>query len=154
MNRTKAFILASGILATMPAGVLAGEEGTEPDSLGPRLESLERDVQELKQETAESSVLGTDSIVHLAGYGAIGFSDVNDGDRAFSTASFNPIFHYQYKDKVLFEAELEVEIGENGETEIGLEYNTIDLVLNDNAVLVVGKFLSPLGYFRQNLHPA
>lgn len=39
-------------------------------------------------------------------------------------------------------------------TETEIEYLAIDLFLNDYATLVAGKFLSPVGYFNQNLHPS
>ncbi len=68
--------------------------------------------------------------------------------------TFNPIFHFLYRDKILWESELEFEIEEEGETEVGLEYSAINWFINDYAAVVAGKFLSPLGQFRQNLHPA
>jgi len=54
----------------------------------------------------------------------------------------------------MLESELDVQINEKGETEVALEYLTIDIFLNDYITLVMGKFLSPLGQFRQNLHPS
>ena len=35
-----------------------------------------------------------------------------------------------------------------------MEYLTIDYFLNDYVALVAGKFLSPIGQFRQNIHPS
>jgi hypothetical protein len=95
-----------------------------------------------------------DSKVHLGGYGQVGFSDGNSTNSRFNQVQFSPIFHYQYRDDLLLEAELEMEVEENGETKIGLEYLTIDWLINDYMALVTGKFLSPLGQFRQNLHPS
>lgn len=43
---------------------------------------------------------------------------------------------------------------EDGSTEVGLEYLTIDVNLNDYATLVMGRFLSPVGQSRQNIHPS
>lgn len=37
---------------------------------------------------------------------------------------------------------------------LNLEYLTIDWFINDYMVLVGGKFLSPIGQFRQNIHPS
>jgi hypothetical protein len=91
-----------------------------------------------------------DSGVHLAGYGALNYS-AEDND--FSKALFAPIFHYQYKDLFLLESELEVQVQDDGSTEVGLEYLTVDWFMNDYMTLVAGKFLSPVGQFRQNLHP-
>ena len=95
----------------------------------------------------------TSSVTHLAGYASADYVSPENGNAAF-VANFNPMFHFQYTDRILWEAELEIEVEENGDTEIGLEYSTIDLFLNDNTVLLAGKFLSPIGNFRQNLHPS
>lgn len=92
-------------------------------------------------------------VTHLAGYASADYVDPK-GEPGFFKANFNPMFHYMYKDLVLWESELEVEVDENGDTEVGLEYSTIDLFLNDSMVLMAGKFLSPLGQFRQNQHPS
>lgn len=45
-------------------------------------------------------------------------------------------------------------MGADGATEVGLEYATVGWLFSDYATLVAGRFLSPLGNFRQNLHPA
>jgi len=116
------------------------------------VEKLKQDVATVSSEAAEWK--STDSIVHLAGYGDATYSDAEDTNAAFSGARFNPIFHYQYKDILLFESELEFEIGEDGGTEVALEYLTIDYLLNDYMTVIGGKFLSPLGQFRQNMHPS
>lgn len=153
MNKVLLQLVAVLALApVMAAAAVNGEADREP--LEERLERLERRLAIDGQTAPQGGSLVSDSVVHLAGYGVIGFSAPEDGDGAFDTIGFNPIFHYQYKDRVLFEAELEIETAENGETETALEYGTIDWFLGNNAILIFGKFLSPLGYFRQNLHPA
>ena len=96
----------------------------------------------------------TTAVTHFAGYAAAGYTDQKNGTGSFDVANFNPIFHFQYGDRILWESELEVEIEESGETKVALEYSAIDIFLNNNLVLVAGKFLSPLGNFRQNLHPS
>lgn len=93
------------------------------------------------------------SVTHLSGYASADYVSPENGNAAF-IANFNPMFHFLLNDKVLWEAELEIEVAENGETEIGLEYTTVDLFLNDNLTLLAGKFLSPIGNFRQNIHPS
>lgn len=93
------------------------------------------------------------SVTHLSGYASVDYVSPENANAAFN-ANFNPMFHFLYNDKVLWEAELEIEVAENGETEVGLEYTTLDLFLNDKLTLVAGKFLSPIGNFRQNLHPS
>ncbi|MGB2692628.1 MAG: hypothetical protein WBC96_09045, partial [Thermodesulfobacteriota bacterium] len=89
----------------------------------------------------------TTSVTHLAGYASADYVSPENGNAAF-VANFNPMFHFQYGDRILWEAELEVEVEEDGNTEIGLEYSSIDIILNDNMVLLAGKFLSPIGNFR------
>lgn len=122
-------------------------------------QTSEQQIKELKQEVREVSKVQSEwknanSVVHLAGYGAVGYTDSENGDGTFNTLSFNPIFHYQYKDLFLLEAELEIAVLDDGETETALEYGAIDWFVNDYVVLQAGKFLSPIGQFRQNLHPA
>lgn len=116
------------------------------------------EVKALKKEVKQAAKASTEwkeaeSVVHLAGYGTVGYTDTESGDGTFDVLTFNPIFHYQYKDLFLLEAELEMEVNDMGETELALEYGTIDWLANDYATLVAGKFLSPVGQFRQNLHP-
>ncbi len=57
-------------------------------------------------------------------------------------------------DKFMMESELEISVNSEGESEVELEYAALDWFLHDNATLVAGKFLSPIGQFRQNLHPS
>lgn len=113
--------------------------------------NLRKEVKETAR--VQSEWVNTESVAHLSGYAAVGYSDRRQGG-AFDVARFNPIFHYQYRDIALAEAELEIEVDADGGTETKLEYGTIDIFLNDYATLVAGKFLSPLGSFRQNIHPA
>jgi len=93
---------------------------------------------------------------HLAGYAETSalVSDSGTQNDTFVAGKFNPVFHFQYKDLVLFESELEFEVASDGTTTTALEYSSIDLLLNDNVTLVAGKFLSPVGQFQERLHPA
>ena len=117
-----------------------------------------QEIEEVKKEVKEVARAGNewkiaDSAVHLTGYAAVGYTDNEGSDGGFNLVTFNPVFHYQYKDLFLLEAELEIEVEDSGATAVALEYATIDWIINDHAVLVAGKFLSPLGQFRQNIHP-
>ena len=93
---------------------------------------------------------------HLAGYAdaSLIISDAPGGPDSFSAGKFNPGFHFQYKNVVMFESELEVSFNSEGETEIELEYTQADLLLGDNTILVIGKYLSPIGQFQERLHPS
>ncbi len=97
----------------------------------------------------------TDAKWHLAGYADAGLT-FNDGPGSdtFASGKFNPMFHFQYKDLVLFEGELEFTTDSEGATEVELEYAQFDVFLHDNATLVVGKYLSPVGQFQERLHPS
>lgn len=150
---------------------------SKTEEMASELDSLRKELQAAKQAAASATVEGlraetaaarqaaqraeaaanewknTTSVTHLAGYASADYVSPENGNAAF-IANFNPMFHFQYSDRILWEAELEIEVEENGETGIGLEYTTIDLFLNENMILLAGKFLSPLGNFRQNLHPS
>ena len=93
---------------------------------------------------------------HLAGYAdaSLIISDAPGGPDTFSAGKFNPGFHFQYKNVVMFESELEVTFNSEGETEIELEYTQADIMLGDNNILVIGKYLSPIGQFQERLHPS
>lgn len=82
----------------------------------------------------------------------MGYADAKKCKGLFNVLGFNPAFHYQYQDLVLLD-ELEIATDENGTTETGLEFATINLLVHDYAVLYAGKFNSGIGQFRQNLHP-
>lgn len=89
----------------------------------------------------------------VSGYGTVGYAyrTQGAGGNAFTT-SFNPLFLFQFQDRVLFEAEFEFEL-EEGVTQTGLEYAHVDLILHDNVTLVGGKFLVPFGVFGDRVHP-
>jgi hypothetical protein len=136
------------------------QELSELRALVKQQSAAQEEVKSLRQEVkatsrAQSEAANTDTVSHIAGYAAVGLTDRSQsGGSAFNVASFNPIFHVLYRDIALAEAELEIATAPDGTTETKLEYASIDLFLNDSTTLVAGKFLSPLGYFRQNLHPA
>lgn len=164
-----AWVLLGILVASVPAFA-----ATDNPSLQEEVQALRKEVAELralvKQQSAaqaemqqevkatsraQSEWTNAESSFHVAGYAAAGYTDRNQaGGSGFNVASFNPIFHFQYRDIALAEAELEVALKPDGETETKLEYGSIDIFLNDYMALVAGKFLSPLGQFRQNLHPA
>lgn len=119
-------------------------------------EQLKAELAEVTDATQRISAKPDDgalSVTHLAGYASADYIVPDGGDSAFS-ANFNPMFHYLYGNRLLWESELAIELGQDGETEVELEYSTLDIFLSDNLVLVAGKFLSPVGNFRQNLHPS
>ncbi len=113
------------------------------------------DVTALRQEIAQAAEWkDSASKVHLAGYADVGYSNGDNTNGSFNLGTFSPIFHFQYRDLLLLESELEIEISERGETELAMEYLTAGVFVNDYMTLIGGKFLSPIGQFRQNLHPS
>lgn len=137
-------------LASIAIVSLSGTANAETE-----LEKLRLEVDALKEEVSKAAEWKEPStLFHMAGYADVAYIDQENGNDSFSVGSFSPIFHYQYRDLVMMEAELELEIEDDGSTNTTLEYMTIDLFLNDYAILVSGKFLSPIGQFRQNLHPS
>ncbi|HGY55720.1 MAG TPA: hypothetical protein ENK44_08470 [Caldithrix abyssi] len=88
----------------------------------------------------------------LRGYAHSGL-EMREDASTFVGGSFNPIFLWRQSQKLLFEAELEIEV-EGGETNIGLEYANMAYILHSYAILRLGKFLLPFGAFAEKLHPA
>jgi len=141
------------------------------EELANRLERMQQEMDQLKQQLKQSATkeevqviredvatagewLQPDTLIHMAGYADVGYTDSESSDGSFNVGTFAPIFHFQYRDLVMLESELEFEVGDDGETEVNLEYLSIDWFINDYMVLVGGKFLSPIGQFRQNIHPS
>ena len=147
-------LLVSALLTALSPMAMAApsndELKSEIDALKTQIESLNTDV----KQAAEWK--NPNSLIHMSGYADVGFSktDATGDDGSFNVGTFSPIFHFQYRDLVMLESELEIEVGDDGETEMKLEYMTVDWFVNDNVILVAGKFLSPIGQFRQNLHPS
>lgn len=148
MNANKRWILSAISVACIAtaASAFAAEDAAVTRT---EFEELQRQVQEAGDwRKAESHA-------HLSGYGAVTYTNTRESgvNDSFDLVRFNPIFHYQFLDTVLLESELELNINSDGSTETKLEYLSVDFLLNDYLALVAGKFLSPLGQFRQNLHP-
>lgn len=174
--------MAIGLMCSVSAIGLAAPtyaQDSSQNKLLERFEKLEAEMKLLRQQiaenkkqavqtqkVAEAAVINVkkiekspepvrSNIWHLAGYADVGvvFSDGENND-AFTSGKFNPSFHFQYKDLVLFESELQISTSNTGETDIELEYSQLDFLLHDNVVLVAGKFLSPVGQFQERLHPS
>ena len=150
-------LLSLAIASAIPAQSMAASNDQEIDALWQTIEDLQQQI------SAADEWKNPNTLVHMSGFGSVGYaSDIrgmNGGapqktNDTFTVGSFSPIFHYQYRDLLMLESELEFQATEAGETEVGMEYFTLDMFLNDHAVLVMGKFLSPLGNFRQNIHPS
>jgi hypothetical protein len=131
------------------------EEAASKADIGELRKQVAKEVTTLKTDVADAAEWKTpNTLIHMAGYADVGYVDQKNSDGSFNIGTFAPIFHYQYKDLVLLESELEFGVEEDGSTEVALEYLTIDYFLNDYVTIQAGKFLSPIGQFRQNVHPS
>lgn len=135
-------------LASWASAAAASEQSlrAEIDALNNRVDQLSK---------VANSPDSADSKWHLSGYMDAGLvvTNSNTEEDRFVSGHFNPGFHFQHSDKVFFEAELEIETEGDGATNIAIEYSAINVILNDNATLVIGKWLSPVGQFQERLHP-
>ena len=113
-----------------------------------RLQTLENEVAALK--AAQEGTPAHD--FHMTGYANVQYSAPEEGKSTFTTL-FAPIFLYKVSERLLFEGELEFQLVE-GETDVAFEYSQIDYMFADNAVLVTGKMLLPLGTFGERGHPS
>ncbi len=143
----KKTLLSLAIAAAFPAQLLAASADEEISALWQTVEQLQQQVAEAEEWKSPNT------LIHMAGYADVNYVN-SDSNKSFSTGTFAPIFHYQYQDRVMLGTELAFTVNELGETEVEMEYFTIDYFVNDYATLVMGRFLSPLGQFRQNMHPS
>ncbi len=82
----------------------------------------------------------------------ISMADGRTKTNAFS-ASFSPILLWKLNDRVLFESELSGEVAKGGESSLELEYLQATYVVNDYLTVGAGKFLNPINFFVERLHP-
>jgi outer membrane murein-binding lipoprotein Lpp len=171
LKRASPLALAVGVALLTAPVAYAAESG---DALVDRIDAMERELQTLKGDLAkakqDAQAAKKDAAAakkeaytpdtrlskwHLAGYADALFkvTDEQGVDNTFVFGHFNPIVHFQFADKFLFEGELEFQIGEDGSTTTALEYAAIDYLVTDYATIVAGAFLSPIGQFQERLHP-
>ena len=141
-------LLSLAIASAIPAQSMAASNDQEIDALWQTIEDLQQQI------SAADEWKNPNTLVHMSGFGSVMYTKTDANNGSFKTGGFSPIFHYQYRDLLMLEAELDFKTTEAGETEASMEYFTLDLFLNDHATLVMGTFLSPLGNFRQNIHPS
>ena len=160
MNKLNTRLLRNAIAAALISSAPALYADTELDNLKLQIDNLQQqidamNINDLKKQVSNAAEWSNpNALIHMAGYAGIGYMKTQGEDGSFKLGSFSPIFHFQYRDLIMLESELEFEITDEGETEVALEYLTADLFLNDYVTLVAGKFLSPVGQFRQNMHPS
>ena len=120
-----------------------------------QIDALQNQVTALSSEVQQAAEWkNPNTLVHMAGFADVKYIQPKGGDGSFGIGSFSPIFHYQYRDVVMLEAEVEFEVEEDGATKADLGYMPIDWFVSDYMAVIAGKFLSPIGQFRQNIHPS
>src|SRR5262249_14710457 len=70
------------------------------------------------------------------------------GEGQFFFDALEPIFLLQLNDHILLESELEFGTGD-----VRVGYAQADFIVNDWLTVVAGRFLSPVGFFNERLHP-
>lgn len=115
-----------------------------------KLEELKQSVDDLSCRPSEATL--ADSNFLIKGTAFVNFNALSDHNNSFE-AGLNPIFLWRWKDKILYEMELELHLDEDCSTEIGIEYTTIDYIANDYLIFRAGKFLLPLGFWKEKMHP-
>jgi mono/diheme cytochrome c family protein len=111
-------------------------------------EPMEEESEELRNRV-ESSAPGSTRHL-LTGFASAGFTSRRNEDSAVS-ANFAPLFLWQMTDRILFEAELDLNL-EGSETELDLERAQISYIINDYITFGAGKFLSPMNFLEDRLH--
>jgi len=149
--RRKSLVTALSLALPMVTSV---SQAADAD-LQAQIDTLQNQVTALSSEVQQAAEWkNPNTLMHMAGFADVKYVQPKGGDGSFGIGSFSPIFHYQYRDVVMLEAEVEMEVLEDGSTKTDLGYMTIDWFVNDYVVIIAGKFLSPIGQFRQNIHPS
>lgn len=149
--KRKSLVIALSLALPMVASV---SQAADAD-LQAQVDALQNQVTALSSEVQQAAEWkNPNTLMHMAGFADVKFVKPENGDSSFGVGSFSPIFHYQYRDIVMLESEIEFEILEDGETRIDMGYMTIDWFVSDYMAIIAGKFLSPIGQFRQNIHPS
>lgn len=133
--------LALTIMASL-AAPMAAAQSTEPGAATPQ------------DTTAKAIPVEPTALFHFAGYADVTYVNAQGDAGSSGKVTLAPIFHMLLADRIFVEAEVELEADDRGATDAAVEYATVNWLINDHAALVVGKFLSPVGYFFPNMHPS
>ncbi len=149
--RRKSLVIALSLALPMVTSV---SQAADAD-LQAQIDALQNQVTALSSEVQQAAEWkNPNTLMHMAGFADVKFIKPENGDSSFNVGSFSPIFHYQYRDIVMLESEIEFQVADDGETKIDMGYMTIDWFVSDYVAIIAGKFLSPIGQFRQNIHPS
>ena len=123
------------------------------DELEEYLEELEEELENTR-EKAETGGLGNTKFA-LTGDAYAQFRTANRGGSSFF-AAFEPHFFWRINERISFGSGVEFELGledeDQTETEIVIAWSLLSYQLSNSVTLGVGSFLSPLGYYQENIH--
>ena len=77
----------------------------------------------------------------------------HEGDNSTFAAGFDPLFLWRFQDKLLFEGKLDISVQES-DTFTELQYAAMDYICGDYLTIRAGKFLLPIGIFKEKIYPA
>lgn len=120
----------------------------DDQDLQQQIDDLEKELKAVKQK-ADAAKPGETKVL-ITGYGFAGFTAREREPSTFS-AGVSPILLWRPSDRILFEAELELEL-EGTDTGVNLEYADLSYVLADELTIRAGRFLVPFGTFADRLH--
>lgn len=152
----KTCTLALAIVASLAPGLAAAQSTQSaapvPQNTTTQAAAVEPD--KVPPDTIAETVPADPFVLfHLAGYADVNYVKAQ-GAGTVGEFTLAPIFHLQFGERFFVEAELEMEADTRGKAVAAWEYAAINWLLNDHAALVVGRFLSPVGYFSANQHPS
>jgi hypothetical protein len=151
--------LCIGIALAMVAPVAAAQQETASPVAAAQQETVAPVAAAQQEAVAPVAAVQQEAVdtgglqFHLGGFADVTYANTR-GAGDVTTLNFSPIFHFQFGQRVLLEAELETEANSRGQRSAAWEYAAVNVLLGDHAALVIGKFLSPTGYFFPNMHPS
>lgn len=128
------------------------ENSSSPSAKAPtesKLSDLQNQIQELNMRPSDEFF--ADSNFVLKGSTFMEFYALEDNNNSFQ-AGLNPIFLWRWKDRILFELELEMDLLGMDFT-IDVEYVDLNYIMNEFITIRAGKFLLPLGFWKEKMHP-
>jgi hypothetical protein len=144
---------AAAIMAaffTSDSAIAQDDSSQSPAELRERVESLEKEVEDLKRHVNEVEPGSTRAL--LTGRASVNFTAPEHGDSTFALR-FNPVLLWKLSDDLLAGAGLDLQVRDD-DTDAELQWAHLTLVLNDNVMVRGGLFLTPLSYFQEQLYPS
>ena len=126
----------------------------EIQQLKQRVSETEKKLSDVQRDAAEpalSEEAAATRHMTISGGADVLYQKAEGENGSFALSHFSPVLLYRASDKVLAEAEMEMKVLDNGDTELGLEYAQIDYLVSDYLTLIVGRFTLPIGVVREKL---